>query len=73
MAKRNNLFIFILTIGVFGIINTEMGVIGILPLIADNFHVSVSKAGLLVKQKNPEKNKNRTLKKTGLFQALISH
>jgi predicted MFS family arabinose efflux permease len=25
-----------------------MGVIGILPLIADNFHVSISKAGLLV-------------------------
>ena len=48
MTKRNNLLIFILTIGVFGIINTEMGVIGILPFIADNFHVSVSKAGLLV-------------------------
>ncbi|MBU8691194.1 MFS transporter [Priestia megaterium] len=48
MAKRNNLFIYILIIGIFGIINTEMGIIGILPLIADNFHVSVSKAGLLV-------------------------
>ncbi len=48
MTKRNNLFIFILTLGVFAIINTEMGVVGILPLIADNFHVSVSKAGLLV-------------------------
>ncbi|MBG9472185.1 MFS transporter [Priestia megaterium] len=48
MDKRNNLFIFILTIGVFGILNTEMGVIGILPLIADHFHVSVSKVGLLV-------------------------
>src|ERR1700726_2685860 len=48
MAKRHNLLIFILTIGVFGILNTEMGVIGILPLIADQFHVSISKAGLLV-------------------------
>lgn len=48
MAKRNNLLIFILTIGVFGILNTEMGVIGILPEIADHFQVSVSKAGLLV-------------------------
>jgi len=48
MTKGNNLFILILTLGVFAIINTEMGVIGILPLIADNFHVSVSKAGLLV-------------------------
>ena len=48
MAKRNHLLIFILTIGVFGIINTEMGVIGILPSLAEHFHVSVSKAGLLV-------------------------
>lgn len=48
MTKQNNLLIFILILGVFAIINTEMGVIGILPLIADNFHVSVSKAGLLV-------------------------
>jgi predicted MFS family arabinose efflux permease len=48
LAKRNNLLIYILTIGVFGIINTEMGIIGILPTIADHFHISVSKAGLLV-------------------------
>ncbi|MGG0369728.1 MFS transporter [Priestia endophytica] len=48
MAKRHKLLIFILTIGVFGIINTEMGVIGILPAIAEHFDVSVSKAGLLV-------------------------
>ncbi|MFS0667922.1 MFS transporter [Peribacillus frigoritolerans] len=48
MTKPNNLLIFILTIGVFGIINTEMGVIGILPSISDHFHVSISKAGLLV-------------------------
>ncbi|MNK96164.1 Inner membrane transport protein YdhP [compost metagenome] len=48
MAKPNNLLIFILTVGVFGILNTEMGVIGILPSIAEHFHISVSKAGLLV-------------------------
>ncbi|MGI8386173.1 MFS transporter [Robertmurraya sp. P23] len=48
MAKQNNLLIFILTIGVFGILNTEMGVIGILPSLAEHFNVSVSKAGLLV-------------------------
>lgn len=48
LTKRNNLLIFILTIGVFGILNTEMGVIGILPSIADHFQVSVSKAGMLV-------------------------
>jgi MFS transporter, DHA1 family, inner membrane transport protein len=48
LAKQNNLLIFILTIGVFGILNTEMGVIGILPSLAEHFNVSVSKAGLLV-------------------------
>ncbi|GGL59891.1 hypothetical protein GCM10007968_24800 [Sporolactobacillus putidus] len=48
MTKRTHLLIFILTIGVFGIINTEMGVIGLLPSIANHFNVSISKAGLLV-------------------------
>ncbi|WP_169090438.1 MFS transporter [Paenibacillus sp. PL91] len=46
--ERNNLLVYILTFGVFGILNTEMGVIGILPLIADHFHVSISTAGLIV-------------------------
>jgi DHA1 family inner membrane transport protein len=48
LAKRNNLLVFILTIGVFGILNTEMGIIGILPLISEHYQVSISKAGLLV-------------------------
>jgi len=38
----------ILTLGVFSIINTEMGVIGILPLVAETYQVSLAKAGLLV-------------------------
>jgi Arabinose efflux permease len=42
------LLIVILTLGVFGILNTEMGVIGILPLIAEHFHVSIAAAGLAV-------------------------
>lgn len=48
LVKGNKLLIYIVTIGVFGIINTEMGVIGILPDIAEHFDISVSKAGLLV-------------------------
>jgi len=48
LAKRNQLLLLILTIGVFGILNTEMGVIGLLPSIAEHFHVSVSRAGWLV-------------------------
>lgn len=42
------LLVFILTAGVFGIINTEMGVTGILPLIAEHFHVTVPEAGWTV-------------------------
>ncbi|PRS31727.1 MFS transporter [Bacillus sp. RJGP41] len=46
--QNNNLLILILTIGVFGILTTEMGVIGILLAIAEQFDISVSRAGLLV-------------------------
>lgn len=42
------MLVFILTVGVFGIINTEMGVIGILPLIAETFQVTVPQAGWTV-------------------------
>lgn len=42
------MLIVILTVGVFGILNTEMGVIGILPSLAEHFNVSVTQAGLLV-------------------------
>ena len=48
MKNSKKLLIFILAIGVFGIINTEMGVIGILPDLANHFDVSISKAGLMV-------------------------
>lgn len=48
MKNSKGLLIFILAVGVFGIINTEMGVIGILPDLAEYFDVSVSTAGLLV-------------------------
>lgn len=40
--------VFILTLGVFSIINTEMGVIGILPIISEHFQVAITTAGLLV-------------------------
>lgn len=45
---KSNLLVFILTLGVFGILNTEMGVIGMLPLIADTFQVTVPQAGWTV-------------------------
>lgn len=40
----NKWLVFILTMGVFGILNTEMGVVGILPLIAETFRVTVPEA-----------------------------
>ncbi|GIO25254.1 MFS transporter [Oceanobacillus sp. J11TS1] len=48
MKNSKGLLIFILAVGVFGILNTEMGVIGILPDLALYFDVSVSTAGWLV-------------------------
>lgn len=46
--KKHRLIIFILTLGVFGILNTEMGFIGLIPNIATHFNVSTSTAGWLV-------------------------
>lgn len=48
MTKRNNSILFILILGVFGLVNTQLGVVGILPLIADHYQVSISEAGLMV-------------------------
>lgn len=45
---KNKLIIFILTLGVFSIINTEMGIIGILPLISSHYNITITDAGLLV-------------------------
>ncbi len=44
----SRLLIFILAVGVFGILNTEMGVVGIIPQVSERFGVSVPDAGLLV-------------------------
>lgn len=45
---RKNLIIFILTLGVFSIINTEMGIVGIMPLISEHFNITITDAGLMV-------------------------
>lgn len=44
----NKIMVYILAMGVFSIITTEFGVIGILPQIAEQFHVSITDAGWLV-------------------------
>lgn len=49
MQKTSNRsLVLLLTIGVFGILNTEMGITGILPHIAEHYSVSLTTAGLLV-------------------------
>lgn len=48
MTMQSSRLIFILAIGVFGILNTEMGVVGMLPLVANEFHVDIATAGWLV-------------------------
>lgn len=44
----NKSVVYLLAFGVFGIITTEFGVIGILPQLAEHFQVSISTAGWLL-------------------------
>ncbi|MED0938727.1 MFS transporter [Bacillus mobilis] len=48
MKKVNPLLILTLAIGVFGIITTEMGIVGVLPQITEKFGISTTQAGFLV-------------------------
>lgn len=48
LAYSPGRLVAILTFGVFGIINTEMGVVGIIPQIAETFGVTVPQAGWTV-------------------------
>ncbi|WP_276914160.1 MFS transporter [Aneurinibacillus aneurinilyticus] len=48
MKKVHSSLIIFLALGVFGIITTEMGIIGVLPQITQKFHISTSQAGYLV-------------------------
>lgn len=46
--KKNSELLLILTFGVFGILNTEMGIIGVLPAVAERYGIDIVQAGLLV-------------------------
>ncbi|MGW9531068.1 MFS transporter [Paenibacillus terrae] len=48
MKRDNSLLIIILALGIFGIITTEMGIIGVLPQVTQKFNISTSQAGWLV-------------------------
>ena len=45
---RENIIIYIMMLGTFGVLSTEMGVVGILPQIAEYFSVDITQAGLFV-------------------------
>ncbi|MDV8008315.1 MFS transporter [Rhodococcus sp. IEGM 1318] len=45
---KSKLLIPVLALGVFGIITTEMGIIGVLPQVSDKFSITASDAGWLV-------------------------
>lgn len=48
MKKSNPLMIIILALGVFGIITTEMGIVGVLPQVSQKFNIGAAQAGLMV-------------------------
>lgn len=48
MNKIDPLLILVLALGVFGIITTEMGIVGVLPQVTQKFNISASQAGWLV-------------------------
>ncbi|KZE73171.1 arabinose ABC transporter permease [Paenibacillus elgii] len=48
MQTKKSFLAFPIALGVFGIINTEFGIVGILPQIAEHFQISTSQAGMLV-------------------------
>ncbi|ELA8123297.1 MFS transporter [Vibrio parahaemolyticus] len=46
--KKQSLFIFALSLAVFGVITTELGIIGLLPQVMKDLNIDVQEAGLLV-------------------------
>lgn len=48
MNNSYSSLIFFMALGIFGIITTEMGMIGVLPQITQKFHITPSEAGYLV-------------------------
>ena len=46
--KKENIIIYTMMFGTFGVLSTEMGVVGILPQIAQYFNVDITQAGLFV-------------------------
>ena len=48
LMKKENIIIYTMMLGTFGVLSTEMGVVGILPQISQYFNVDITQAGLFV-------------------------
>ncbi|MDR9767063.1 MFS transporter [Shewanella baltica] len=48
MMKKENILLFSLSLAVFGIITTELSIIGLLPYVVQQFQVDIQQAGFLV-------------------------
>lgn len=48
MRLNKSFSTYAIALGVFGITNTEFGIVGILPRITNHFQISASQAGMLV-------------------------
>lgn len=48
IKQRSGLLTFIMAVGVFGILNTEMGIVGVVPQVAERFAIAVPEAAMLV-------------------------
>lgn len=46
--ENKGLLVFLLAVGVFSILNTEMGIIGILPMVAEKYGIDIVQAGWLI-------------------------
>ena len=48
LMKKENIIIYTMMLGTFGVLSTEIGVVGILPQISQYFNVDITQAGLFV-------------------------
>ncbi|WP_297204422.1 MFS transporter [uncultured Brachyspira sp.] len=48
LKQNNNILVLVLSFAIFSILNTEIGIVGVLPIISNTFNITIDKAGILV-------------------------
>ena len=48
VKQNNNIIVLVLSFAIFSILNTEIGIVGVLPIISNTFNITIDKAGILV-------------------------